>query len=372
MKDILVIEDDKLMRQFVAEILASAGYAVIEAADANAGVELGRRRLPQLVLCDVMMSGMDGYGAVTALRAEPALAAVPIILMTAFADVSCMRKGMASGADDFLAKPFSADSLLSAVECQRRKRAAWKQQAERAITDLRMNINMAFPHELNTPLNGILGCAELLKSGAESMKPEEVLEMANCISESARRLHSLTEHFLAFAHLELIAHDPAEQKRVSAARVERPRIIISRVAKAMSVQFSREKDLQLEIKDSAAVAISGEYLNRVVEELVSNAFKFSKAGTPVKITGASSAKAFSLSVLDYGRGMTSVQIGNVGAYAQFDRKIHAHEGLGLGLIIAKRIAAIHAGSLRIESLPGASTFVEVSLPLVPTNQGAPR
>src|SRR4051794_38813923 len=114
MKDILVIEDDKLMRQFVAEILASAGYAVIEAADANAGVDLGRRRLPQLILCDVMMSGMDGYGAVTALRAEPALAAVPIILMTAFADVSCMRKGMASGADDFLAKPFSADSLLTA------------------------------------------------------------------------------------------------------------------------------------------------------------------------------------------------------------------------------------------------------------------
>jgi len=352
------------MRQFVAEILTTGGYSVIEAGDAKTGVELGRRRLPQLILCDVVMSGMDGYGAVTALRSEPALEAVPIILMTAFADVVGMRKGMASGADDFLAKPFSAEALLSAVESQRRKRAIWKQQAERAMTDLRMNINMAFPHELNTPLNGILGCAELLKLGAESMKPAEIREMADCISESARRLHNLTEHFLAFAHLELIAHDPGEQKRLSAARVERPRINVSRVAKTLSAQFSREKDLQLEIKDSAAVAISGEYLNRVVEELVSNAFKFSKPGTPVKVTGVSSTKEFVLTIVDYGRGMMPAQIANVGAYAQFDRKIHAHEGLGLGLIIAKRIASMHAGRLRIESLPGASTFVEVTLPLV--------
>jgi signal transduction histidine kinase len=136
------------------------------------------------------------------------------------------------------------------------------------------------------------------------------------------------------------------------------------VAKAMSVQFSREKDLQLEIKDIAAVAIAGDYLSRVTEELVSNAFKFSKPGTPVKVTAVSSANDFVLTILDYGRGMMPAQIANVGAYAQFDRKIHAHEGLGLGLIIAKRIASMHAGRLRIESLPGASTFVEVTLPLV--------
>ena len=116
MKTILLIEDDTDMRENTAEILELANYHVIKAENGKRGVELARRSAPDLVLCDIMMPELDGYGVLHLLGRDPATAEVPFIFLSAKAERSDMRKGMELGADDYLTKPFEESELLNAIE----------------------------------------------------------------------------------------------------------------------------------------------------------------------------------------------------------------------------------------------------------------
>ena len=113
------------------------------------------------------------------------------------------------------------------------------------------------------------------------------------------------------------------------------------------------------------MAMAGSYFKKAVEELLDNAFKFSKAGTTVAVASGPSRDRFALSVSDKGRGMTSQQIADIGAHMQFERRFYEQQGVGLGLIISKRLADLHGGDLVIESLPNQQTTVRLFLPLAP-------
>jgi signal transduction histidine kinase len=99
-----------------------------------------------------------------------------------------------------------------------------------------------------------------------------------------------------------------------------------------------------------------------VEELVQNAFKFSSANTPVVVKLTETGSAATLSVSDTGRGFSTEHINKVGAYMQFDRKLHEQQGLGLGLTIVRRLSEIHGGTLTIQSEKGTGTTVSIKFP----------
>lgn len=123
MTQILVIEDDPTQRMLTSAVLRSAGYEVTEAVDGMEGLRMAVQSAPDLMVCDVMMPGLNGYQVVDALKKEPALATVPVILLTAMSDRSHMRIGMLSGADDYLFKPFRATELRQSVAALLAKRA---------------------------------------------------------------------------------------------------------------------------------------------------------------------------------------------------------------------------------------------------------
>src|SRR6516162_6994364 len=161
--------------------LAQKGYEVLEAENGATGIEIAQKSLPDLILCDVNMDKVDGYGTLSSLRKEPATAAIPFILMTGLADHAGMRHGMELGADDYLPKPFTIDALYGAVEARLRKAQTVREEAERKLADLRDNISMMLPHELRTPLNGILAYGEMLASDAATLPASEVAEMGQVI-----------------------------------------------------------------------------------------------------------------------------------------------------------------------------------------------
>jgi signal transduction histidine kinase len=121
-------------------------------------------------------------------------------------------------------------------------------------------------------------------------------------------------------------------------------------------------DLVLELVDGP-LPMSDDYLARVVDEIVRNAFKFSDSGTKVLITLAESSGSAVLSVTDHGRGFSTEQITRIGAYMQFNRNIQEQQGLGLGLTIAKRLTEVHGGVMQIQSSQGSRTTVTLKLPL---------
>ncbi|HVV71768.1 MAG TPA: hybrid sensor histidine kinase/response regulator, partial [Verrucomicrobiae bacterium] len=334
---------------------------VVEAENGAAGVEVARRVLPDLVLCDVNMDKMDGYLALASLRNDPATASIPFILMTGLADNAGMRHGMELGADDYLPKPFSIDALYAAVDARLKKAQVIRQQAEKKLSDLRDNISLMLPHELRTPLNGILAYGEILRSDAPSLPAAEVAEMGQVIYESGRRLERLVESFLIYAQIELLGADPQKVSALRSKQTVSAAQLIEKNARALAHAANRSSDLYLELADVAA-PISEEWLGRILDELVQNAFKFSQAGSNVRVVLSETSRSIVLEVVDQGRGFSTEHITRVGAYMQFDRKLHEQQGLGLGLIIAKRLAELHGGTLTIESERGAVTRVVVKLP----------
>ena len=124
MARILVIDDDRLQRLVAVQALNRAKHEVLEATNGTEGLELARTQHVDLIVCDVVMPGMNGYQFVTTLRQEEGIAGIPVIMLTSMAERTHMRVGMNAGADDYLAKPFSFDELAEAVEAQLAKRRA--------------------------------------------------------------------------------------------------------------------------------------------------------------------------------------------------------------------------------------------------------
>jgi serine/threonine protein kinase len=112
---ILVVEDEAGIRDNLVRMLRMEGFDLLQASDGNAGLALARQEVPDLILSDVMMPVLDGYGFLEAVRADPATAAIPFVFLTARTDRMDRRQGMNLGADDYLGKPFTRDEVLDAV-----------------------------------------------------------------------------------------------------------------------------------------------------------------------------------------------------------------------------------------------------------------
>jgi len=143
MKTILLIEDNPDMRDNTTEILELAHYNVITAENGKQGIKLAQESSPDLIICDIMMPELDGYGVLHLLSKEPSTASIPFIFLTAKAEKNDYRKGMTLGADDYLTKPYDDVELLSAVETRLRKNNLLKTEYSRTEEGLYQFLNEA-------------------------------------------------------------------------------------------------------------------------------------------------------------------------------------------------------------------------------------
>ncbi|CAN5361827.1 response regulator [soil metagenome] len=135
-KKILLIEDNEDVRENTAEILELAGFHVTSASDGMDGVNKAKSDHPDLIICDIMMPDLDGYGVLHLISKDPELDALPFIFLTAKAERSDMRKGMEMGADDYITKPFDKTELLNAVESRLKKAEALKKEYKKDFEGL--------------------------------------------------------------------------------------------------------------------------------------------------------------------------------------------------------------------------------------------
>jgi two-component system sensor histidine kinase/response regulator len=355
---ILVIEDDVRWRTWVESNLETAGHQVHAAADGIAGLELAAQVKPDVILSDIEMPRLNGFGVIEALRQQPGLSDIPLIFLTSRNARVDQRKGMALGADDYLTKPFSREELLSSIAGALARRETLTDRLRHYTEDHRRELAAPWAHELLTPLNGILGIASMLEAEPGAVAPNELRELARSIHTSARRQHDLVKklvhHFQLQQMQELKRHDPAVVE--AGAGIEDEVI-------GVAERMGRSADVHVQCT-RAAVRISGEWMRTVAAELTENACKFSPAGSPITVSARVVDGLYRLEISDLGPGLTPEERAAIAAFRQFDRARHEQQGLGLGLAIVRRIAQLHRGSFGLEPGPGGRGLrAIVELPL---------
>ena len=342
--------------------LEQEGFQVLEATDSVEGLAQARDQLPDLILCDVNMDRAGaGYAMLAKLRENATTAAIPFILMTGLADAAGMRHGMELGADDYLPKPFKVEELYATVNTRLRKAQSVRQEAEKKLTLLRSQISLILPHEMRTPLNGIISNSEMLAESAGTLDPRTIAEMSREICQSGQRLERLIENFLIYAQLEIVASDPQSIGHLRGATTNRAAEVARAAAMTQAEKAGRLHDLTIEVAD-APLPMAENYFQKIVVELVQNALKFSDAGRSVRVRLEATPENVEFSVQDAGRGFSTEQISRIGAYMQFERKMQDEQGFGLGLAIASKLVELHGGELQIDSKPGLGSIVTVKLP----------
>ncbi|HUG55426.1 MAG TPA: response regulator [Vicinamibacteria bacterium] len=356
MARIVLIDDHAELLAVLAEILNGAGHETVPAPGGIEGLAAVRRERPDIVLCDVNMPDLDGFGVLREMRADPDLASMPFVFLTSETEI---RAGMAAGADDYLVKPVQGRELLAAVSARLARVETSRREAERRVDEVRRAVTGLLPHEIRTPLTTILGSARLLVEFHGAFEPKDVEEMAAGIVRAAERLHRMAENYILYADLEMyrLAGGTGGQLRSGQAG----EVMVRAAAVEAAAHCGRSADLELELT-ALSVPMPPAHVGKIVSELAHNAFSFSTPGTRVRVSLLGTGSSVRLEVADRGRGMTAAQLGEIGAFRQFDRARFEQQGSGVGLALVQRIA--EAGDARFElvSRPGEGTTARVHWP----------
>lgn len=167
---ILLIDDNLEIRENAAELLVLAGYTIFVAQNGKEGLELARAQKPDLILCDIVMPVLDGYGVLRALQNVPELSRIPFIFITAKGEKADLRMGMDLGADDYLIKPFSGDEILSVISTRLKKSNSIKKIIE-------SNLNGHHEYSLLEKQNGIKALSE--NRTIKRLRKKDLLYMTN-------------------------------------------------------------------------------------------------------------------------------------------------------------------------------------------------
>ncbi len=370
---ILIIDDEPDNFDVIETLLSAQDYQLHYAANGQEAIATLDTFNPDLILLDVMMPEIDGIEVCRQIKAISKWLAVPIIMVTALSSKSDLADCLTAGADDFISKPVNGIELRARVNSMLRIKQQYDNiqnfshvqentinVLESTLNELRGNLASSLSHELNTPLNGILGTIGLLKEDFEEMDLAEINEMLGWIDQSARRLENLTKKFLIYLELELSAN---RQHKIKSAPTQFSASAIETALKFHAQRVNRSNDLSFAIEE-AEIALSERYLSIIMLELVDNALKFSPPETTIKVNGQVVGEMLNLSVHDSGRGMTEEQIAKIGAFMQFERKSYEQQGIGLGLKVVNKIVELAGGEFSITSIYQQETTVYITLPIV--------
>jgi Response regulator of the LytR/AlgR family len=135
MKKILIIEDDYNVRENLQQLLRRVGFSVFQAENGTEGIELARKIVPDIIICDIMMPELNGFDVINILSKDAETSIIPFIFLTAKSEIGDFREGMKLGADDYLTKPYSVSDLLNTINSRLLKREKLLQELEKKLID---------------------------------------------------------------------------------------------------------------------------------------------------------------------------------------------------------------------------------------------
>ncbi len=352
---ILLADDNADMRDYVRRLLADQ-YEVQTVADGNAALASARARVPDLVLSDVMMPGLDGFGLLRELRAGGATRTIPVILLSARAGEASAVEGLAGGADDYIAKPFSARELLARVRTHlelARVRRAWTLEVEQANKELEA-FSYSVSHDLRTPLRAIDGYTQMLLEDHAGRLDPEGQRLLGIVLKSSRRMGLLIDDLLKFSRL--------GRAPLRVAAVDTNRIVQEVLEELLELHPGRK--IRSRIGSLPPARGDQALLRQVFMNLMSNALKYSgtREVSDIEIGGTAGSGAVTYHVKDNGVGFRMEYAHKLFGVFQRLHTSEQFEGTGIGLALVQRIIHRHGGRVWAEGREGEGAAFYFTLP----------
>ncbi len=339
---VLWADDNADLRSYVSGLLAPY-YAVEAVADGEMALDAVLRRPPDIILTDVMMPRLDGFGLLRELRSDPRTRTIPVILLSARAGEESAAEGLDAGADDYLAKPFSARDLLTRVRTHLRLARLRRESAldlEAANKELEA-FSYSVSHDLRAPLRTMDGFSQALLEDFGSRMPEDARRYLRMIRKGAERMSALIDDLLS---LSLLSRQILNKQKMETAAL---------VRHALRDLDPEQRDRRVEIKVGSLPPCVGDpaLLKQVWINLLSNALKYTRGRDPavVEIDSRMEGKDRVFFVRDNGAGFDMAYADKLFGVFQRLHREDEFEGTGVGLAIVHRIVRHHGGRVWAEA-----------------------
>ncbi len=367
-RKILVVDDNVTNVRLLQSILESENrFSVQTAGSGEAALRTITEHPPDLVLLDVMMPEMNGYALCSHLKTDPQLQEIPIIFISALDDVEDKVKAFTVGGVDYVTKPFRPDEVLARVRTQLALRdlQSQLQQANRELSRRLREVEVrnrdldsfahTVAHDLRSPINVILGYAELLSDTYETLPKEIIEESLTAIADAGYRMINITEELMLLAGVRTQEVEPLPISMKEIVKAARSRLM----------QLFRSREVEFQVPDTWPLVYGyGPWVEEVWVNYLSNAVKYGGQSPYVEVGSTLQGNGYACFwVRDNGPGLTAEECAQL--FIPFERLGQVRtEGHGLGLSIVRRIVTKLGGEVGVESEKGVGSSFWFTLPRV--------
>ena len=411
---ILIAEDSPTQAEQLRYLLEEHGYRVTAAADGRKALAAAMKEKPALIISDVMMPELDGFGFCRAVKADPALKDVPVILLTSLVSSNDVIKGLECGANFFLRKPYDERHLLSRIDhvlhyssprgtridgscdvvlsgehhiihlerpqildllistyeeavrineelaSSNRQLEVRNREVERASKFKDAFLSM-MSHELRTPMNAVLGFSELLSD-------------LSCGPLNERQQRYVNQIQLSSQHLLLLINDILDLSTIEAGRIQLTledlpvHLTFAEVCSALQPLVEKKSQtLRQSASPELVVRADGARFRQILMNLLGNAIKFTPDGGSIDLSARRHDGSVRMEVCDSGPGIPAEEKQRIfEAFHCLKQSDQSTEGTGLGLTITRSLVELHGGRLDLESQPGSGSCFYFTLPAAST------
>lgn len=362
MATILVAEDSMTQQMLMREILERAGHNVLTANNGSDALKIAYKEKPSLVITDVNMPEMDGYEVCRQLKENKFTCDIPVIFVTSMDDIEDERKGFELGAVDYITKPISPSIVQARVKTHLSIKENLRTQTNlnKELRKLNMVKNKFMgiaAHDLRGPIGTIREFAKLIKEAPEDVEGNK--EPLDIIARLSNEMLTLIEDLLDVSVIESGKFDLRLETGNLSDLIDFRVMLQEKTAQSKNILLCRNLANIPEIKFDA------DRISQVIDNLVSNAIKYSESGTKVQISCAKEDNTIVFAVQDEGRGIpVEDQKKLFGTFEKLSvRPTGDERSTGLGLAIVKKIVEAHKGQINVESEVGKGSTFAVLLPM---------
>lgn len=353
---ILVVDDQPANIQAVGALLSNSGFEVMPALSGEQALARCAQRRPDLILLDMLMPGMSGLDVCARLRADPVLADLPVIFLTAAHERDALVRAFQSGAVDYVSKPFVAEELLARV----RTHVELKRTRDQLVRIARecTELTQLVAHDLKSPLSSIqFSASMMLRQGAT--RPERITELAENVQSSAGSALRFIEGYLEqWAEGEL-------KRRVQLGAVPLTEVVTEALRGITAAAELRGMNITVFHQGALSVQADHTAVKHVLVNLLSNAVRYADAGEVIEVRSGPGRPGFGkVMVLDRGPGIAAAEQQLLfRRYVRLGKAERTPDSSGLGLAISKQEISQLGGHLWYEDRPGGGAIFAFELPL---------